>query len=57
MLLDVAYVYEFGDYLVAAEATSGQLDQPSTLPPVRNTLTTNRLFASIIYRFGGRWQP
>jgi hypothetical protein len=24
---------------------------------VRNTLTTNRLFASIIYRFGGRWQP
>jgi hypothetical protein len=57
MLLDVAYVYEFGDYLVAAEATSGQLDQPSTLPPVRNTLTTNRLFASIIYRFSGRWQP
>ena len=59
MLLDVAYVYEFGDYLVAAEAASGggQFDQPSTLPPVRNTLTTNRLFASIIYRFSGRWQP
>jgi len=58
MLLDVAYVYEFGDYLVATEAASGgQFDQAPTVPTVRNTLTTNRIFASIIYRFSGGWQP
>jgi hypothetical protein len=59
MLLDVAYVYEFGDYLVAGtDATSGgEFDQTTSVPSVRNTLTTNRFFASIIYRFSGRWQP
>ena len=57
LLLDVAYVYEFGDYLVASEASGGDGNQPPSGPPVRNTLTTNRIFASIIYRFSGSWQP
>ena len=37
MLFDVAYVYEFGEYSVAAEATaSGELDVPPTpQPPLR----------------------
>jgi len=26
-------------------------------PPIRNALTTNRVYASIIYRFSGRWLP
>jgi hypothetical protein len=54
----VAYVYEFGDYLVASEASGGDGNlSPPSGPPVRNTLTTNRIFASIIYRFSGSWQP
>ena len=57
LLLDVAYVHEFGDYFVTSEAAAdGQFDQPAT-PKVRNALTTNRVFASVIYRFSGRWQP
>jgi long-subunit fatty acid transport protein len=60
MLLDVAYVREFGEYSVASESAGGaDLDVPPTSaqPPVRNTLTTNRFFASVIYRFSGRWRP
>ncbi len=60
MLLDVAYVHEFGAYTVASEAVGGaDFDVPPTTPqpPVRNTLTTNRFFASVIYRFSGRWGP
>jgi long-subunit fatty acid transport protein len=59
MLLDVAWVYEFGEYSVAAEITPGDgFDVPPTLqPPMRNALTTNRFYASVIYRFSGRWQP
>jgi long-subunit fatty acid transport protein len=55
MQLDLAYVYEFGEYFVATE--SG-LDQPAvTSVPIRYALTTNRVYASIIYRFSGRWLP
>jgi long-chain fatty acid transport protein len=56
VLLDVAYLYEFGAYYVTQEAASGgDFDQPPmVLPPVRNTLKTQRFFASIIYRFSGR---
>ncbi len=56
VLFDAAYVYEFGEYLVSADAaSSGQTTGVSTpLPPVRNSLTTHRVFASISYRFGGR---
>ena len=59
MLLDVAYVYEFGEYSVAVETTpAGGFDVPPTPPAlVRNSLTTNRFYASVIYRFSGRWQP
>jgi hypothetical protein len=60
MLLDVAFVHEFGEYFVAAEAAGGgQFDVPPTAPqpPVRNALTANRVFASVIYRFSGRWRP
>lgn len=50
--LDLAWVYEFGEYFVAAEAgvTQGSA-------PVRHALTTNRVYASVIYRFSGRWLP
>jgi len=59
MLFDVAYVYEFGEYSVAAEATtSGELDVPPTpQPPLRYAVTTHRFYASVIYRFSGRWRP
>jgi long-subunit fatty acid transport protein len=58
MLLDVAYIYEFGEYFVAAQAGGGDFDVPPTPPPpVRIALTTNRVYASVIYRFSGRWRP
>jgi hypothetical protein len=47
--LDLAWVYEFGEYFVAAEDATGT--------PVRYALTTNRVYASVIYRFRGRWLP
>ena len=54
MLLDVAYVYEYGEYYLetgnppATISTHGRAAAPATQ---RNALTTNRVFASIIYRF------
>jgi hypothetical protein len=60
MLLDVAYVHEFGEYTVASTAAGNPgLDVPPTTTPttVRSTLTTNRFFASIIYRFPRGWRP
>ncbi len=60
MLLDVAYVHEFGDYVVTADAAAGgEFDTPTAAPQsgVRNALKTNRFFASIIYRFSGSWRP
>jgi hypothetical protein len=50
MLLDVAYVYEFGEYSVTAESVG----DVSTTAQVRYALTTNRVYASMIYRFSGR---
>jgi long-subunit fatty acid transport protein len=49
MQLDLAWVYEFGEYFVATEAG------PQT--PIRYALTTNRVYASVIYRFRGSWLP
>jgi len=49
--LDFAWVYEFGEYFVASESSEAGVNQ------VRFALTTNRLYASIIYRFSGRWLP
>jgi long-subunit fatty acid transport protein len=60
MLLDVAYVHEYGAYSVAsAPVGNGELDVPPTSTPsaIRNTVTTNRFFASIIYRFSRGWPP
>jgi long-subunit fatty acid transport protein len=62
VLLDVAYVYEFGKYYVAtsADTTGGGDPGPvsaglqAPTPAQRNALTTNRVFASIIYRFNDR---
>ena len=31
--------------------------EASNQVPIRNALTTNRVYASIIYRFSGRWLP
>jgi hypothetical protein len=60
MLLDVAYVHEFGEYTQAAGVSGGSdFDTPptTTQAAVRSTLTTNRFFASVIYRFSGHWVP
>jgi long-subunit fatty acid transport protein len=60
MLLDVAYVREFGEYTVATTVAGNPgLDVPPTTTPttVRSTLTTNRFFASVIYRFSRGWRP
>jgi long-subunit fatty acid transport protein len=56
VLFDFAYVYEFGEYLVTQEAAAGgNFDVPTVVePPIRNTLKTQRIFASISYRFSGR---
>ena len=51
--LDFAWVYEFGEYFVAAEGNAAA----GTPAQTRYALTTNRVFASIIYRFSGRWLP
>jgi hypothetical protein len=53
--LDLAWVYEFGEYFVAAETTAA--DTAAAAEPIRYALTTNRIYASIIYRFSGRWLP
>jgi long-subunit fatty acid transport protein len=50
MLLDVAYVYEFGEYSVSTESVG---ESPSNAQ-IRYALTTNRVYASVIYRFSGR---
>ncbi len=50
--LDLAWVYEFGEYFVAAESSA-----TPTAAPTRYALTTNRVYASVIYRFSGRWLP
>jgi hypothetical protein len=50
MLLDVAYVYEFGEYTVTPDSVGASVGST----PVRYALTTNRVYASLIYRFSGR---
>ena len=48
LLLDVAYLHEFGSYSVTVVSTEGQ---PVVIP---YSLKTRRVFASLIYRFAGR---
>jgi long-subunit fatty acid transport protein len=61
MQLDLAYVYEFGEYFVAAETgtVTATAPVPAAAPAseIRYALTTNRVYASLIYRFRGRWLP
>jgi hypothetical protein len=52
--LDLAWVYEFGEYFVTSEAGG---TATTAAQPLRFALTTNRVYASIIYRFSGRWLP
>ncbi len=51
LLVDVAYVHESGDYTVAADSGDFDLPPDVTPSPVRNVLKTDRVFASLIYRF------
>ncbi len=53
-LIDAAYVHESGAYTTAPDSLEIDLPPDVTLSPVRNVLKTDRLFASLIYRFGGR---
>jgi hypothetical protein len=53
LLLDVAYLLEFGSDVVAFPVPDPTDDTPTTVP-VRFSLRTQRFFASVIYRFGGR---
>jgi len=60
MLLDVAYVHASGEYTRTADAAEGgEFDLPAsgTRQSVRNALETDRIFASLIYRFSGRLRP
>lgn len=54
VLLDVAYLLEFGDNVVPIEVPSDVLNDTVTTVPVRYSLRTQRFFASVIYRFSGR---
>jgi long-subunit fatty acid transport protein len=51
MLVDVAYVHESGGYSVPADSPEFDVQPGVTPSPVRNVLRTDRVFASLIYRF------
>jgi hypothetical protein len=53
LLLDVAYLLEFGSDVVNTPVPDPTEGTGGTVP-VRNSLRTQRFFASVIYRFGGR---
>jgi hypothetical protein len=53
LLFDVAYLLEFGSDVVDVPVPDPTNDTPTTVP-VRFSLRTQRFFASVIYRFGGR---
>lgn len=54
LLLDVAYLLEFGSDIVPVAVESSEGDGTSTVVPVEFSLRTQRVFASLIYRFGRR---
>lgn len=57
MLLDVAYVHEFGEFSTPADLAGAGFDPApgAALPPnPRYSVTANRVFTSIIYRFDTR---
>jgi len=52
LLLDVAYLHEFGKYNIKLDQTASAPGAPAV--PITSTVRTNRFFASVIYRFTGR---
>jgi hypothetical protein len=54
LLLDVAYVLEFGSDVVRVDVPSETTSNAFEQVPVRYSLRTQRFFASLIYRFGDR---
>jgi len=54
LLLDVAYLLEFGSDIVPVAVEPSEGDGASTIVPVDFSLRTQRVFASLIYRFGRR---
>ena len=54
LLLDVAYLLEFGSDVVNVEIPPDDPADPVVTVPVRYSLRTQRVFASLIYRFGRR---
>lgn len=53
LLLDVAYLLEFGSDVVIRDVPSETASNAFEQVPVRFSLRTQRFFASLIYRFGG----
>jgi hypothetical protein len=53
VLLDIAYVYEYGQYSQTVEVDSVD-PSVSVQATVKNSLTANRLYASVIVRLPGR---
>ena len=51
LLFDVAYLYEWGEFSASGEIPANA-DAAAASPAVRNTVRNQRLFASLIYRFG-----
>jgi hypothetical protein len=51
LLLDVAYLHEFGKYSITLEQATAS---STPVEPITSTVHTNRFFASVIYRFTGR---
>jgi hypothetical protein len=55
LLVDVAYVYEYGEYFQTVDAATGTAPVPgAATATIRNALTANRLYASVIVRLPGR---
>jgi len=54
LLLDVAYLLEFGSDIVPVAIERNEGDGGGTIVPVEFSLRTQRVFALLIYRFGRR---
>jgi hypothetical protein len=54
LLVDVAYLLEFGSDTVPVDVGPSESEDGSPIVPVEFSLRTQRVFASLIYRFGRR---
>jgi len=52
LLLDVAYLHEFGEYNITVAPTPTAT--AAEIEPIPGSVRSNRFFASVIYRFAGR---